>query len=110
MISKHKSPFQSKKFIALVVGTAFTTIFTLFGMIVMIINPVIASAVVNILTVSLASMNGVIGVYALGQSAVDWSINSNHNTTQKNEIIDERLKLENEMKDFEMKYDKIKFD
>ena len=104
-MSRDKTPFKSKKFIALVVGATFTTIFTLIGLIVIGLVPVVASAVVNLMTVSLASLNGVIGMYALGQSVVDFKINSNHNTTQENKIIDDKKTLVIEGKNHEVKYD-----
>jgi multisubunit Na+/H+ antiporter MnhG subunit len=102
-----QKPFQSKKFIALTVGATFTTLFTLIGLIIIALVPVASSAVVNLMTVSLASINGVIGLYAVGQSAVDWKVNSTHNTSQENKIVEQRKKLILEAKDREMKYDGI---
>ena len=93
MISLNKKPFQSKKFIALVVGASFTAIFTLLGLIIIGLVPEASSAVVNLMTVSLASLNSVIGIYALGQSIVDYKINSTHNTIQENKITSEKIQL-----------------
>ena len=47
------------------------------------------------MTVSLASVNGLISLYAIGQSAVDWKINStNVNTAEQTSSIEETKKLE----------------
>ena len=100
----NKSPFTSKKFIALVVGVIFTTIFTATALVVIALIPEVSSAVVNLITVSLAAMNGVVGMYALGQSVVDYKINSNHNTTQENKFSVEKNIIE-EHKSMEMQYD-----
>jgi len=102
---KNKKPFQSKKFIALVVGTSFTTLFTLVGLIIIAIVPVVSSSVVNLMTISLASLNGIIGLYCVGQSAVDWKINSSHETTQENKIVEQKKHLITEAKNHEMKYE-----
>ena len=83
------SKFKSKKFVAMVVGTVITTVFTLLGLIFIAYNPSSSSAIVNLLTVSLATINGCIGMYAIGQSAVDWKINSSHGTSQANEVKEE---------------------
>jgi len=99
---KDKKPFQSKKFIALSVGVTFTTLFTITGLVIMAIVPEIAASVTNLITVSLATINSVIGVYALGQSIVDYKINSSHQTTQQNNF---NKSIIEEIKSKEMKYD-----
>lgn len=73
----------------MVVGTSLTTIFTFVGLGFIASNPGSSSAIVNLITVSLATVNGCIGIYALGQSAVDWKVNSVHATTQQNEVKEE---------------------
>jgi len=83
------SKFKSRKFIAMAVGTTLTTIFTFVGLGFIASNPESSSAIVNLITVALATVNGCIGIYAIGQSAVDWKINSVHATTQKNEVKEE---------------------
>lgn len=104
---KDKKPFQSKKFIALVVGVAFTSIFTLICLIIIGLVPSVSSAIVNLMTVSLASINGVMGLYVTGQSVVDFKINSNHNTSQENKIIDEKKEIILSGKEHEFKYDDL---
>lgn len=88
----NKLPFQSKKFIALFAGCCITSMFTLTALVVMICVPIVSSAVVNLITVALASINSAIGVYALGQSAVDWKVYGKSESIQKNQIVknDER--------------------
>ena len=103
----NKKPFQSKKFIAFAVGALFTTVFTVVGLIVMTLVPEVSASVVNLITVSLASLNSVIGVYALGQSVVDYKINSVHNTTQENKRSEDVRKLILETKDKEFKYEAL---
>ena len=75
--------FKSRKFIAMAIGTSLTALFTVMGLIFIKLTPSSSTAIVNLLTVSLATVNGSISVYALGQSAVDWKVN--HSTTQRNE-------------------------
>ena len=70
----------------MITGTVITTVFTLVGLLFISLNPQSSSAIVNLITVSLATINGCISIYALGQSAVDWKINSTHSTTQINEM------------------------
>ena len=95
-MKQDKSPFQSKKFIALAVGTSLTTLFTIAALITIIAVPTVSAAVVSIITVSLASLNSVIGLYAIGQSAVDWRINSSARSIQANSI---------EIQDIEVEYE-----
>jgi hypothetical protein len=76
--------FKSKKFVALVVGASLTSLFTLSGLVGIVLAPQHSTSIVNLMTVALASVNSVIGVYALGQSAVDVKINSNRTTKQEN--------------------------
>ena len=95
-MKQDKSPFQSKKFIALAVGTSLTTLFTIAALITIIAVPTVSAAVVSIITVSLASLNSVIGLYASGQSAVDWRINSSARSIQANSI---------EIQDIEVEYE-----
>ena len=71
-----KKPFQSKKFIALVIGITFTAIFTIAALVCIWLVPTASAEIVNLIVVALASVNGCISVYALGQSAVDWKLNS----------------------------------
>lgn len=104
---RDKKPLQSKKFIALIVGVSITSIFTILGLLVIGLVPSASSAVVNLMTISLASINGVMGLYVSGQSAVDWKINSNHNTTQENKIIDEKKTLVLKGREHEFEYDDI---
>lgn len=105
---KDKKPLQSKKFIALAVGISFTSLFTLVSLIMIGMVPNASSSIVNLMTVSLAAVNGVIGLYTVGQSGVDWKINSQHNTTQETKTNEEiRRVLIQEGKEKEMKYDGI---
>jgi|AntRauTorckE6833_2_1112554.scaffolds.fasta_scaffold01063_4 hypothetical protein len=104
MNSKDKLPLKSKKFIALVIGVVFTTTFTSLSLLVIALIPEVSSAVVNLITVSLAAMNGVVGMYALGQSVVDFKINSNHNTSAETSLSIEK-KIVEEHKSMEMQYD-----
>ena len=71
-----KKPFQSKKFIALVIGITFTVIFTIAALIFIWLVPSASAEIVNLIVVALASVNGCISAYAIGQSAVDWKLNS----------------------------------
>jgi dolichol kinase len=75
---KDKQPLKSKKFIAMLTGVVATTVLSFAAMGLIAHDPASASSVVNLVTVALASLNGCISLYALGQSAVDWKINSNH--------------------------------
>lgn len=90
----NKKPFHSKKFIALATGATLTTIFTLGALATIILVPIASSAVVNLMTVSLASINSVIGVYAIGQSAVDWKVYGKSETVQQNKMLDVDIKDE----------------
>jgi membrane protein YqaA with SNARE-associated domain len=94
----NKKPFESKKFIAMVIAIAFTTIFTSISLIIIAMVPTAASSVVNLMTVTLAAVNGAISMYSLGQSAVDWKINSSN----KNEL---EHSITEEYKRFEMQYE-----
>jgi hypothetical protein len=67
---------KSKKFIAMVIGTSLTTVFTFAGLLAIHLNPEASAATVNLITISLTTVNGSVGIYAIGQSAVDWKINS----------------------------------
>jgi len=110
---KDKKPFQSKKFIALAVGVSFTTLFTFLSLVMIGLFPNTSSAIVNLMTVSLAAMNSVIGIYALGQSVVDFKINSQHETSQENKKIDYTKRLIDDVKSKEFKYkdlDKLNWD
>lgn len=108
---KDKKPFQSKKFIALVVGVSFTSLFTLVSLVMIGIVPSASSAIVNLMTVSLAAVNGVIGLYTIGQSGVDWKINSDHKTNQSNSTNEEiRRMIVDNGKNYEVKYDDISDD
>ena len=71
-----KKPLESKKFIALILGVSITTLFTIGALVFIWIVPTASAEIVNLMTVALASVNGCISLYALGQSAVDWKINS----------------------------------
>jgi len=71
-----KKPLQSKKFIALILGVTLTTVFTIGALIFIWMVPTASADIVNLMTIALASVNGCISLYALGQSAVDWKINS----------------------------------
>lgn len=103
----NKNPLHSKKFIGFVTGVSITSVFVFVGLIVMVLVPSASSAVVNLMTVALASINGMISLYCVGQSFVDWKINSNHNTTQDNKIIDEKKTLILKGKEHEFKYDDL---
>jgi hypothetical protein len=95
-MKQDKSPLESKKFIALAVGTTLTTLFTIAALITIIAVPAVSSAVVSIITVSLASLNSVIGLYAIGQSAVDWRLSSSARSTQTNSIDIQDIEVEYE--------------
>lgn len=71
-----KRPLESKKFIAFATASGATVAFTLTGLAIVTFNPSVSNAVVSLLTVALASINGAASVYAAGQSAVDWKINN----------------------------------
>lgn len=71
-----KKPLESKKFIALILGVSITTLFTIGALVFIWIVPTASAEIVNLMTIALASVNGCISLYALGQSAVDWKINS----------------------------------
>jgi hypothetical protein len=72
----HKKPFESKKFIALVIGVTFNLVFSIAGLIFIWLVPQSSADIVNLITVTLTTLNACISLYALGQSAVDWKINS----------------------------------
>ncbi len=72
----NKGPFESKKFTALISGIVFNAIFAGLSLYFIAGNPESAVSIVNLMTVSLASVNGLISLYAIGQSAVDWKINT----------------------------------
>ncbi len=97
----NKPPFKSKKFIALTVALSFTTVFTSISLLIIALVPSVSSAVVNLMTVTLASVNGAISVYALGQSAVDWKIEAKIESSQSNQHITHIKQL----KDMEIEYD-----
>jgi hypothetical protein len=84
-MNKEKTPFQSKKFIAMFVGVCFTTVFTITGLVFIAIVPTASTDVVNLMTVALATVNGLVTLYAIGQSAVDWKINSS--TESKTTVV-----------------------
>lgn len=71
-----KKWYQSKKFIGLAVGVVVTLILTGAGLWTMIAVPTIASNITNLITVSLATVNTCVGLYCVGQSAVDWKVSS----------------------------------
>lgn len=103
-MKQDKKPLESKKFIAFGVGSTMITLFTFVGLFIMASNVAVASAVVNLLTVSLAGLSGLISIYVSGQSAVDWKIRSDHKTDHKTDIKKETIE---EHKDFEMQYDDL---
>lgn len=88
--------FKSRKFTAMVIGTVITVIFTLTGLGFIAMNPESSSAIVNLITVSLATINGCIGIYALGQSAVDWKVTSVNTGHQRNEVKKELFQMKYE--------------
>ena len=88
--------FKSRKFTAMVIGTVITVIFTLTGLGFIAMNPESSSAIVNLITVSLATINGCIGIYALGQSAVDWKVTSVSTGHQQNEVKKELFQMKYE--------------
>lgn len=94
----NKTPFKSKKFIALASALSFTTVFTSISLLVITLVPSVSSAVVNLMTVTLASVNGAISVYALGQSAVDWKIEAKSTSSQTHQY-------NSELKNIEVEYD-----
>ena len=100
----NRKPFQSKKFIALSVAMTFTTIFTSISLLIIALVPAVSSAVVNLMTVTLASVNGAISIYALGQSAVDWKIEANVSSTQSSSHEVKETKI-SEYKEMEIEYE-----
>jgi hypothetical protein len=104
-MNKGKKPFESKKFIAMAIGVTATVLFTIAALAMIAVVPTASSSIVNLVTVALASLNGCISIYALGQSAVDWKINSTHNSDQENRIVDEKQHIINETRKFEMQYE-----
>lgn len=107
-MNREKKPFESKKFIALVVGVSFTSLFTLGSLIMIGLVPNASSAIVNLITVSLASLNGVIGLYTVGQSSVDWQIRAQNKSEQSNTNNEETRRLIIEGgKEREVKYEDI---
>jgi hypothetical protein len=75
-MKEDKKPFKSKKFIGMFIGVIFTSIFTIASMVLIALVPSISVQIVELVSISLASINGLICLYALGQSAVDWKISS----------------------------------
>jgi len=71
-----KRPLESKKFIAMILGVCVTILFTMTGLSMIYFKPDSAAASVNLISIALASINGCISLYAIGQSAVDWKLNS----------------------------------
>jgi hypothetical protein len=71
-----KSPLKSKKFIAMVVGIIVSLFVYITGGLVMAFVPEVAAGAVNLATVTIGSVASFISLYAVGQSAVDWKINS----------------------------------
>jgi len=72
----NKNLFKSKKFTALISGIAFNAIYAGLSLFLIVDNPDSAESIVSLMTVSLASVNGLISLYSIGQSAVDWKINT----------------------------------
>ena len=101
----NKEHFKSRKFVAFVAGCVITILFVFSGLIGIVIVPQAASAIVNLMTVALASINGMISIYALGQSAVDWKINSYNKSSQENVIEDKEKRVVLEAQKFEMQYE-----
>jgi hypothetical protein len=65
--------FESKKFTAIVAAMGLTSLFVISGMILVVIFPAVSAPIVNLVTVGSAALNGAIGIYLAGQSAVDWN-------------------------------------
>lgn len=99
----NKLPFESKKFIALTIAVTFTTIFTTVSLLIIALIPSVSSAIVNLMTVCLAAINGAVSLYSVGQSAVDWKINSNSISSQLNSHETKKI----EMKKLEVEYDDV---
>lgn len=72
MSNSNKKWYQSKKFIALSVGVLTTLIISAGGTTAMCLMPIVAPQIVSLMTTSLATINGCIGIYAIGQTAIDW--------------------------------------
>lgn len=101
----NEKPTKSKKYLAFLIGSALLSLFSITGLFTMVMVPTIASSVVNLITVVLACLSGLISIYIGSQGAVDWKINSNHATTQKS--VDTKKEIIQDHKDFEMKYDDL---
>lgn len=71
-MSTDKKWYQSKKFIALAVGVITTIVIASGGTVAICLVPIVAPQIVSLMTTSLATINGCIGIYAIGQSAIDW--------------------------------------
>lgn len=95
-------PTKSKKFLAFLTGSVLLSVFAIAGLITMVMVPTIAVSVVNLITVILACLSGLISIYIGSQGAVDWKINSDHKNT-----IDFKKEITNDHKNFEMKYDDL---
>lgn len=93
----NRPKLESKKFTAMIVGTATTILIYAAGIIAIMFVPKAATSITNLGTIALASMASVISLYAVGQSAVDWKLNSNTSTTQTHNIEEKRQ--------YEMKYE-----
>ena len=65
--------------------------------------PSVAAGVVNLATVAIGSIASFISLYAVGQSAVDWKINSNLNSNMESKTE----KVLKEVKFHEMQYDDV---
>jgi hypothetical protein len=98
-------PTKSKKFLAFLTGSVLLSLFSLTGLITMVLVPAIAASVVNLITVVLACLSGLISIYIGSQGAVDWKINSNHSTTKNS--VDIKKEIVKDHKNFEMKYDDL---
>jgi hypothetical protein len=66
--------FESKKFTAIIAAMGLTSLFVLSGMVLIVLFPVVASSIVNLVTTGSAALNGAMGIYLAGQSFVDWKI------------------------------------
>ena len=85
--SRDKKPFQSKKFIAMTIGLSLVFIFFISSLIVMLYKPEVASSIVSLTTTSIGVVGTIISVYAGGQAAVDWKINSDLFKNNENNIV-----------------------
>lgn len=87
-MSKKRIPdhFKSKKFVSFVTGCIITVLFTIMALLFIAFVPSVSASIVNLITVALASINGMISIYALGQSAVDWQIQSKNKNENKSEF------------------------